>query len=462
MTQRWYIFRDGRALGPFDAREIRESLREGMWDPFDLVSAEGSSVKIPLVEVDDIFASSQVELAAAPRSVVESFPEGARALAGEAIQGDDIPLFQQPERERKTPDRAAQPIRLTDREKRLASAPVKVARKKSKRDPKRFFLRDAKGRLLGPQSAGEIQSLFYKGVLDKAVKVLKEGSTQAVPVAKFVTVYSERRRKKALQGAHPTIVGGMSTSLLHQVALAKNVRDATQKDYRPLLALGVFIFGLSIALLAIWLVVDANPDLSAKPPAPAKVDRKASPKNASGRLRRPKEFRVKKAAPVAKPKFVAPVKKAAPLKKSSGVSRSRSQSRATGRATNPKAVPIFKAPHYTPKPASARYTQKRNGKSKPSQATYSASSTPSGPVVSQLAAGQVVTNLGPCTYQVSTVKACGGACSVAFAGPGGNFTGKFFGDAYKNTLIQKSGSAYISGTVTRQGSQVVIIISGVK
>src|SRR5688500_555295 len=93
MMKRWYIFRDGRALGPYDAREIRESLREGMWDPFDLVSAEGSAVKIPLVEVDEIFASSQVELQAAPRSLVEPLPDEFASSPFEVnSRMEDIPL----------------------------------------------------------------------------------------------------------------------------------------------------------------------------------------------------------------------------------------------------------------------------------------------------------------------------------------------------------------------------------
>ena len=64
MAVRWLIFSAGGQLGPWSASRIRDELRGGRIDPFDLVAIEGSQIKRPLVEVDEIFETAQVQSAA--------------------------------------------------------------------------------------------------------------------------------------------------------------------------------------------------------------------------------------------------------------------------------------------------------------------------------------------------------------------------------------------------------------
>src|SRR5689334_5715430 len=60
VSDRWIIIKNGQSVGPLTAEEIRASLRDGSFDPFDLVMREGSSVRRELVEVDELFQSSPV------------------------------------------------------------------------------------------------------------------------------------------------------------------------------------------------------------------------------------------------------------------------------------------------------------------------------------------------------------------------------------------------------------------
>ncbi len=183
MSDRWLIFKDGHALGPFTPEEIRQSLREGTFDPFDLVAREGSSLRRELVEVDELFFTSKVVYAD------EQASAGGRAAAGGG--GAFAPSGQMPALRDMTqasqqgaPDVAGNGhLALASSNKATLASQVpgrpvgqQNSLRKRRRDPKHFHVMDPRGRVLGPISAGEIQALFYKGVLDTDVKVMRDGS----------------------------------------------------------------------------------------------------------------------------------------------------------------------------------------------------------------------------------------------------------------------------------------------
>ena len=62
MSARWLIHSRDRTFGPWTAVQVRDELRAGRIDPFDMASKEGSSLKRPLVEIDEIFQSSRVQM----------------------------------------------------------------------------------------------------------------------------------------------------------------------------------------------------------------------------------------------------------------------------------------------------------------------------------------------------------------------------------------------------------------
>ncbi|MEI6399569.1 MAG: hypothetical protein WCO71_12435, partial [Pseudomonadota bacterium] len=71
MAVEWNVHSGAQVFGPWSASRIRDELRAGRIDAFDLVSVVGSSVKRSLVEVDQIFETSGVQAAA----IVSDVPE---------------------------------------------------------------------------------------------------------------------------------------------------------------------------------------------------------------------------------------------------------------------------------------------------------------------------------------------------------------------------------------------------
>ncbi|MBQ48180.1 MAG: hypothetical protein CMP10_12160, partial [Zetaproteobacteria bacterium] len=55
MIHRWHVVRDGKKIGEGTGEYIRQGLRDGMFDPFDQICRDGSSVMVNILEVDEIF-----------------------------------------------------------------------------------------------------------------------------------------------------------------------------------------------------------------------------------------------------------------------------------------------------------------------------------------------------------------------------------------------------------------------
>ena len=81
--------------------------------------------------------------------------------------------------------------------------------------------------------------------------------------------------------------------------------------------------------------------------------------------------------------------------------------------------------------------------------------------VSSLVNGQKVT-IGPMAYNKAAIDRCAMKCELQFHGAGGIITGVFFTAAYADKLKGKSGGAYITGIVKKNGSSVNMIIQGVR
>src|SRR5690606_7052919 len=76
-----------------------------------------------------------------------------------------------------TPDKKGEAAKQAERHRR------------SKKDPKQFYLMAKGGRIWGPLGASEIQNLFFKGVLDRSIQVAKSGSSKSVSIGEFVAKY---------------------------------------------------------------------------------------------------------------------------------------------------------------------------------------------------------------------------------------------------------------------------------
>ena len=71
MSVKWIVHSGTEDLGPWSASRIRDELRAGRIDAFDLVSVVGGTVKRPLMEVDEIFENSRIQ----PAAIIQEEPQ---------------------------------------------------------------------------------------------------------------------------------------------------------------------------------------------------------------------------------------------------------------------------------------------------------------------------------------------------------------------------------------------------
>lgn len=471
MSDRWFIIKDGKALGPFTPEEIRQSLREGTFDPFDLVTREGSSVRRELVEVDELFYTTKVVYAGdqpsasgqAPSAASEAFaPSGNLPMAREATQASGgVPEGGNGVLQLAS---AARATLASQAPNRSSPAPQQSPSRKRRRDPKRFQVMDPRGRVLGPISASEIQALFYKGVLDKDVKVMRDGSKAQVPVARFVAIYSETNRaKRAMQqGAHPAMQGGISRA--QSVPVPRIAMGTPSSSVSPIAVVAI-VFALLFGGIAVYVFLKGADSWSARErPAATKVDKPRGQR----RVVRPLPDGKRDAPPsqqTAKP-TPAELKKAermADLKRQRAKllelkqRREATQRGQKGKNKLAKTVAVTKpvqkpGPVQKPVPTPVQ---------KPAQtSTPPPALKPSG--VQSLQDGQQVQKLGPMTFDKSALQACEGSCNLTFTGAGGSVKVAFFKQVWGPALEGKSGGVYLSGLVKKNGDAVKIILSNVQ
>jgi len=496
LTKRWFIYKKDKPTGPYSALEIRQLLREGVVDPFDYVSREGSQLKIELVEVDEIFSNenisydSQSQAASGDQAFVPQIADRSYSDKRKSVPYDSSSPSVGSTTPRSNP---GQHLALASDLRKIGSSgnlPVPIseaysASKKKRRDPKRYHLIDPKGRVLGPLSPGEIQSLYYRGVVEKSVKVMRDGSNSAVPVAKFVSAYAEAQGvpKIPKQGGHPNIQG-VSNSALNRLAMMRRAQAVPGRvqGRLPLLAIGIFVVAILLIGLTVGLLIHDgtlfdgfrdNP--TSEQPKPRVVSKKAQQKpKVVTKKAETKKAAIKKTAPQKAVDRISPGRggtgvlarppssKVRPSVQKHTIPAVKSQP-SNSRGT-PNASPRFKQPVKKP-PVVYRQPVKKAVKpfgpvTTPPKAAPPAK--PSGPTVGSLVNGQAVVGLGPMQYSREAVKACDGACTVVFTGAGGSVSVAFFKNVWGESLMAKQGGVYISGLVRKSGGSTAIMLSGVR
>lgn len=494
MTKRWFIYRDDKPTGPYSALEIRQLLREGLVDPFDFVSQDGSQLKLELVEVDEIFSNENISYDAsgsaavgnggfvaqiADRSYSEkeqsrSFDSGLEVGNLTVARSSPPPTLALASDIRKIGDSGNLPVPISQ---------VYAAGKKKKRDPKRYHLIDPKGRVLGPLSPGEIQSLYYRGVVDKNVKVMRDGSNSAVAIAKFVSAYAEAQGMPKIprQGGHPNIQG-LSKSALNRHALMRHAEAVPGrfKSGPTQLATAIIIVAILLIGLAIGLIVNngslfrsaesqqtdtGKASLQKNKVLKKIVQQKSTPKHndkqpevGSGTLARPST----KVKPAVEKKQIQQKKKSQPS--SSRLKPKVKEKQTVYKQPVKKPAPVYSPPvgpivNIVTKPV-AQPLAKPTAIPQPSVVAVPPKA--SGQTVGALTDGQTVSSLGPMQFNRDEVKACDGACTLTFTGAGGSVSVAFFKNVWGTSLLSRKGGVYISGLVRKSGASTKILLSGVK
>jgi len=340
------------------------------------------------------------------------------------------------------------------------------------KEAKKFYLIDRRKRQLGPLSAKEIQSLYFRGIVSNSVRVVKSGSGRQVPVGQFVSVYAGARAQSIQDMTGHTQLaitkpaeGLPSSQVMDELA---KLRYAVGISNFPSLA-SIFMVSLVIGALGYLLVsylfllpespyrsawpwhkdvaAVSQPSQSEQPPpratqqpqpskeakGPAKATPKATRKAAMPRASMPQRAPVKR---VAKTPMAPPMPKARPTPMAAMVP--------------PMAPPVM--PMAPPMPPRTAVMARAAPPPMPQ--------VPQGPTVAG-SVGQVATFAGM-SFSLASLNQCDTKCDIAFSGPAGSLTVSFFKAAHGATLQRSGGTATITGRVVRQGNGYVMYLQSAR
>jgi len=474
MSKIWLVHKDGLALGPYEAVELRQQLREGTLDPFDLISRQGSSIRRELVEIDEIF---KTENKLTFEQEAQSFGNQSGeyySLTGE-YQNQDATVvrasgFDHEDSQYQVESNGFHPSPVGRNGNNKITAVAGSAQAASpqfhqkvytraRKNPKKFQIVDTKGKVLGPLSAAEIQSLFYKGVLPSSVVVMKIGTSSRVQIEKFITVYSEAKQKQVKQGGQPQM-GMLNSKKMNQMAQAYKIASAIQRHKmikKMTYAICVLLFiiagvfgyrtleervGPSFFNFGNSKVIKKTKTIKAikakkvrkKEVKPNKLPRPSSYKKQS---RSSKKSVYKKRIATPKPK---PEKRYVPKRRPT-----------SGKLARPKGTPrtVYRPPvtKYVPRASKVPPRQV----AKPPRVT-----------VASLRPGVNITSLGPMAFNPDSVRNCEMKCTIRMVGAGGIVNVKFFKIHYGAKLLPKARMVYISGLVQKSGGTTTVLLNGVK
>lgn len=526
MEPRFYIFKDGRSLGPMTATEIREGLRDGSFDPFDQVSREGSSVRVDLVEVDEIFVSNRSVINSQLVKLREESFSSDNSQNHALIPDTSLPSFQplsaseteQPEQAPKihlelADASVSSEAQIKAREyKPVESKPQKL---RQRREPKSYHIMDRRGRVLGPLSAHDISSLYYKGMIDSAAVVMKNGTKVQVGIEKFVAVYAQNR----LGGQHPDNGNARLRSPQFGVVPIENLDTrkalaAASLERERLTYLAYSLSGLLLVLALCLLLFSPDAHVQAKlrtlfekfsqfdhgkvlksNPQPSRKEIKSqsrpkrshqkstgSQSDTSLTQNRSRKTVTTLASQQQQPrdqlKSVITTREFLEQRKREQRRAQLAQKRQDELARRHleqrlrrderwrqreqrEAIPRRMAANSArptvemARPQSSRPQTKRRLAATQEEAAFS-------PAVDTLVDGQQISGFGPVQFQRDEIERCQAACTITFRGPRGSLRGKFFKSVWGPILLNKSGSVYLTGMVRKSSGSTTIILSNVQ
>jgi hypothetical protein len=442
MNARWLVHCGDEALGPWSAEQVREELRAGRIDAFDLVAPEGSSKKRPLIDVDEIFASvggkkapakthleSQEKTALMPMAASEAnnvarpIAQSKSALPAEQFLetgGKKTPSFTKP----RAFEALAAPLavqkpavnNLGQRPGLAAKAPAVGAGAGMVR---RYVLWTSEQSPQGPFTSREVLTFWYAKKLPANTMVQRAGQSKRVGIEDFARFYERAAPSGiAFVGEAQAAAGRLDAStrglVFAMLAGLSIVAAALIWSYSPegILERASRLYNTTFGGAAVDPLTDlpldrlpSDQESLSKP----KVDGKVQP---IGRNQAPQSSAISK-------KISQQIKR--PQKVPPKVARS---ARSARRPTSPP------APVISMRPSAAQPAR------------------PSGGGNSVLLEGSTVTLTGY-RFNISALNACELKCKIPMTGPKGPITAVFFKEAFAGALARNSSAVYMTGTVRR-------------
>jgi len=459
MAGRWFVHRNDQQLGPYRADEVRQGLRDGLFDPFDLISREGSHVRVELMEIDEIFMHSQIEYMPSVSEQAEARPLDQAAGGGGGAFLGGAAAEVNPQRLAVVPGNL-----LAD------AAAAKRGAKRGKGDsPKRFFLVETSGRIIGPMAAAEIQAAWARGGLDKNLMVQKNNSPAKVPIAKFVHLYAMAKLTGA-QGAAPVT----SPMLSQMIRVEANRLGRFRKWLFP--ALGAVVLGLAIAVAYMFFTSGKRrSDFSTRRPVSAQIAKKpavVAPKPVKVVAPTPTPKAVS-SRPVTRP--VAPAMRRPELRPvapavTRPVTRPQAPRPQAPRPQAPSTMPPAKVPVEAPrtqwrppptqKPVVAR-APRPVAVTPP--ATQQMARQPAPPPTNAGPAASAIGDITGATFNRAELEACAMKCKIRFNARGEQIDVVFFKGAFEDQLKARQGPVTLTGRINQEaGGGRTMYLQGVK
>ncbi len=453
MAIKWMIFRSGETLGPWSSAHVREELRAGRLDAFDLVSLEGDKVRRPLIEVDAIFETSAVQPAAIDRQAPTLSPPPVHSAA----KNDDDDMIEpkvvglsagsnaasasgdlRPSRPRAfealaSPDLGRQPLRGFDGN----------SQSKPNQSRRSYIIWVPGARPQGPFTSREVLTLWYARKLTAGTKIQKGRHHRRVDVAVFAQFYERK--------------AGSGVAFLSQAAAASSHRG------RLLAWIGIIIAVL-IAVTAIYAVLTTSGGEGLS----------TGPKSVSGPFERNIEESMG-SVPTGLSNFAAQPKvqkdsltvspAVAGNNKSSGAKTPKMPPKSPG-SLKPKAIP-----RVIPRAAEITKLPNRRGSLSSPVPVQVPSKMPvqvKSPVVSRaprtavsnvqtLIEGRTVSLRGY-SFNINALKSCDLKCKIPMRGPQGSITAVFFKEAFGQALAVRASGVALTGLVRKDPSTNGLIL----
>lgn len=479
----WIVYSQNSTIGPLTSARLRDMLRSGEIDPFDMVSLEGSAIRVPIVEADQIFEtereiSTDTKSSSATQAAVEElisgnvFGNNFHSKSNNVNQtmvsnsgSNDMEVLR-PRRFEALAINSPQP-----KQTKIDQRPAQPQRR-----PKKYFLIDRNQRNFGPLDPSEILNMWLRGNMDESMRVERVDSQNTVPIRKFVETYL-KAKNPSQQGGYERAKNAGIPQLQPQPMVAQAmVQKSNSNNLLFILGLVAIVGAVVLGCFAFLtrqkqepLHVAALPQVQEEPddiPAPADIQAPAAPEKMVPPVQIPKrrvirEFKpLKPIAQVPTPTMAPPVLLQPPTP-SLKPTLTPAPKPILAKKAPPKRLPPKKAakpPAPADSPAPKLAAAAPAPKAPPAKAPAAAlTATKSGPLTNGPA------TIGPYSYNPMAIDSCAAMkCRLPMDGPNGPIVAVFFKGAYANTLKRKNGSATLTGRADNSSGVTLFYIESVK
>jgi hypothetical protein len=464
MSAKWVIHCGDEVLGPWSSEQVREELRAGRIDAFDLVAMEGSSRKRPLMDVDEIFILTKEQSS----KVSHSAKQDRTVLVTEQslVSGDSMAVTEEtaktapkdPSTSESAPHRRRAPNYTPPRAFEALAAPSAVGKsnvavQKQQEQAKahagrnmtpahvrpgsvrRYVLWTPGQKPQGPFTSREVLTFWYSKKLSPETIVQRAGHSKKVNIINFAQFYERAApsgiafvgEAKAAGGLLDSSTRGLIVAVIISVLIIlgallwNHSEDFNMERLKQMLS-SDNLSQVDSTKIPVEGISGVNSEASIPPPRASEgvVGQKATP---IANKQKP----LKQAKPAPRKRTVKPPQ----------VQRSTRRPR-----------PVSPPPSAAPSRRIVSQAPPRASKPPPNQA---------------LIDGSTVT-LSGYRFDLRALNSCQLKCKLPMSGPRGAVTAVFFKEAFAGALAPKSKGVSVTGTIRRDASSgdITILVQSVK